>query len=220
MADITTKFQSYVLSATTLITFTVWHNYNDYMHISPYLIIISGSLISLGLYQFVAAIFLLVFKRIKLVRKFFLGPRYLEGNWVGFYIGLSGHVRFIVEHFEQDFESLIVRGSSFDDQKQFHTSWISYPANIDVAKGELTYMYELKGIKEVSNGTGITYFSFFRKDQSKPPTMIKGFSADLHNNGFRTKAFEVKLKDSKKPITEGDALNEAIKFYHANKDSF
>lgn len=219
MTSTTTKFQSYVLSLTTLIVYTVWFKYSDKIQIDPYLKIISTTLLSLGLYRFVATILLWLFKRIRFIRKFFLGPQYLEGTWVGFYIGLSGHVRFIVERFEQDFETLIVRGTSYNNQKKFHTSWISFPANIDVAKGELTYMYELKGINQVSNGTGIVFFSFHRKNQGKAPRMIKGFSADLHNNGTRTKSLEYKLPDSSN-LTDAEALEKAIDFYNKNKNSF
>ncbi|MCW3085413.1 MAG: hypothetical protein JWP12_2779 [Bacteroidetes bacterium] len=219
MTSTTTKFQSYVLSVTTLIVYTLWFKYNDLIHINPYLKVISTTLLSLGLYRFVATICLLLFRRLRFVRKFFLGPKYLEGTWVGFYIGLKGNVRYIVERFEQDFETLIVRGKSFNEQKGFHTSWISFPANIDVPKGELTYMYELKGTQEISNGTGIVFFNFHRQNQATAPTMINGFSADLHNNGVRTKSLEYKLADNCK-FTDAEALEKAIVFYNSNKDTF
>jgi len=218
--SITTKFQSYVLSITTLIIFTVWIKFGDYININPYLKIISTTLISLGLYQFVATILLFLFKNIRIIRKYFLGPKYLEGTWVGFYIGHGGQVRYIVERFEQDFETLIIRGTSYNELEKFHTSWISFSANVDIAKGELTYMYELRGINEVFNGTGIVFFSFHRKNQDTAPTMIKGFSADLHNNGKRTKSFEYKLKDKENNLTDIEAIKKAIEFYNKHKDSF
>ncbi|QDK79559.1 hypothetical protein EXU85_13480 [Spirosoma sp. KCTC 42546] len=215
----TTKFQSYVLTITTFIVYTLWFKYNEYIQINPYLKLISTSLLSLGLYKLITILFLAIFQRIRLVRKFFLGPKYLEGTWVGFYIGIGGSVRFIVEHFEQDFEILIVRGRAYNDQKKFHTSWISYPANIDIVKGELTYMYELKGAQQISNGTGIVYFNFYRKNQISAPTMISGFSADLENKGVRTKSLEHKISDDVK-ITDSQALTKAIEFYNLNKDNF
>ena len=219
MTSTTTKFQSYVLSLTTLIVFTIWFKYNDKIHINPYLKIISTTLISLGLYRFVASLLLLLFKKARIVRKFFLGPKYLEGTWVGFYIGLNGQVKYIVERFEQDFETLRIRGTAYNDQKKFHTSWISFPANVDIEKGELTYMYELKGINEISNGTGIVFFNFHRQHQNSAPKMIKGFSADLHNNGTRTKSLEYKLSDANN-FTDAEAIEKAIVFYEKNKDNF
>lgn len=219
MTQITTKFQSFVISLTTLIVFTLWFNYEEKIQINPYLKIISTTLISLGLYRFVASILLLLFRKIRLVRKFFLGPKYLEGTWVGFYIGLKGQVRYIVERFEQDFETLIIRGTSYNEVNGFHGSWISFPANVDISKGELTYMYDLKGINEVSNGTGIAFFSFHRKDQNTAPRIIKGFSADLHNDGKRTKSFEYKLSDGN-IFTDAEAIQKAIDFYNKNKTNF
>ena len=215
----TTKFQSFVLSVTTLIVFSAWFKLNSFVIINPYVKIVITSLISLGLYQLVASFFLFLFGHIRIIRKFFLGAKYIEGTWIGFYIGLSGKVRFIIEHFEQDFETTIVRGTSYNDLSQFHNSWISYPANTDVSKGELTYMYELKGIQDKSIGTGIAFFSLTRENQSSAPTMIKGFSADLHNNGIRTRSLEYKLSDSNN-FSDSECLKKAIKFYAANKDIF
>lgn len=214
----TTKFQSYVLTVTTLLVFTAWIKLDDFINLNPYLKILITSLISLSVYRIVASFFLLIFQKIKIVRKFFLGPKYMEGTWVGFYIGIGGKPRYIVEHYEQDFETLIIRGSAYDENTNLHTSWISFPANIDVQKGELTYMYELKGIKEKSNGTGIVFFSFIRKNQNSAPKKIKGFSADLHNNGFRTKSYECKLSDSN-DVEDSEAIIKATDFYNQNKNN-
>ncbi|PTX59466.1 hypothetical protein C8N46_10954 [Kordia periserrulae] len=79
-------------------------------------------MISLGIYRFIAYIFLLLLKNIRFIRKFFLDPKYLEGTWVGFYIGSNNQVKFIVERFEQDLEILRIRGTAYNDQKRFHTS--------------------------------------------------------------------------------------------------
>ena len=70
-------------------------------------------------------------------------------------------------------------------------------------------MYELRGINEVFNGTGIVFFSFHRENQSSAPKMIKGFSADLHNNGTRTKSLEYKLSDEHK-FTDAEAIEKAV----------
>ena len=210
----TTKFQSYVLGLTTLVVFTLWVNYEKQVAINPYLKVLSASIFSLGLYRFIASLLLLILNRVRLIRKFFLGP-----YWIGFYIGLRGNVRYIVERFEQDLETLFVRGQSYNEEYKFHTSWISYPANIDLPKGELAYMYELKGTQDVSNGTGIVFFNFHRDNKNSPPKMIKGFSADLHNDGRRTRSFEYKEADDFK-ITDAKALEKAIEFYEKHKNTF
>lgn len=219
MTSITTKFQSYVLSITTLIVFTIWFKYSVNFQINPYLKVISSSIFSLGLYRLVATSLLFLFKKLRFIRKFFLGPKYLEGTWVGFYYGINGEEKFIIERFEQDFETLIIRGVSYNKNKKFHTSWISFPANIDLLRGELTYMYELKGINEISNGTGIVFFNFHRENQEEAPNMLKGFSADLHNSGRRAKSLEYKISHDH-DITDADALVMAIDFYNKNKDNF
>ncbi|PTX59467.1 hypothetical protein C8N46_10955 [Kordia periserrulae] len=80
-------------------------------------------------------------------------------------------------------------------------------------------MYELKGINEVSNGTGIVFFNFHRKNKNSAPKLIKGFSADLHNNEIRTKSIEYKLSDSTDYI-DSDAIEKAVEFYQEIAHTF
>jgi len=208
-----------VLGFTTLIVYSFWSKFSGQVSVSPYVKIIAASLLSIGLYRLVASIFLYLFKKIRLVRKFFLGGAYVEGTWVGFYIGVSGKVRYIVERFEQDFETLIVRGIAYNEKKELHVNWVSFPANIDLQKGEMNYMYDLKGIHDVTNGTGIVSFNFKRKSSTSPPDGISGFSADLHNEGFRTKSLEYKLSDNFE-TSDKDALAKAMGFYELNEANY
>jgi hypothetical protein len=216
---ITTRFQSIVLSVTTLIVFYIWFKVGAMILINPYLKIIATSLISLSVYNYVASFFLLLFRKSMRIRKYFLGAQFVEGTWVGFYIGLQGNVRYTIEHIEQDFETIIVRGTAYNEMQRFHTSWISSPANVDVVKGEMNYMYELKGIQENMIGTGVAFFSFGRQDQYTAPRTLRGFSADLHHAGQRVRSLEYKIEDRHNKA-DRDLLALAVAFYNDNVNTF
>lgn len=219
MNSVQIKFQSIVISLTTLIFFSLYEAANKApVQINPILKVLVGVALSLSLYRLITKQFLKLGQKSEYVRKFMLGSMYMEGTWVGFYVGISGKVRYLVEHYEQDFFQLIIRGDSWDEEGKFHTSWRSKPAHINSASGQISYMYDLSGINDNTNGDGIAFFNFIRKNQYSAPTELKGFSADLHNSS-RTKSIEKKISDNHR-IDDIKALTIAMEFYKERGNLF
>lgn len=54
-----------------------------------------------------------------MIKKKILGNYYLEGTWVGFFVGNSGKIRYICERFEQSLEGIIIQGSSYTDNQKY-----------------------------------------------------------------------------------------------------
>ncbi len=79
--------------------------------------------------------------RLRFLRKWILGQRYLQGTWVGYYVDHDGIVRLIVEQYEQDFVSLVVRGSAYSLAGEVHARWTSEATHIDGLTGTLVYSY-------------------------------------------------------------------------------
>ena len=104
------KLNSIALSITTLIVFTIWTNVFVLIQISDFYKILLGGIISLGIYRLLAGGIIWLFQKSKKMKKYFLGGYYLEGTWVGFYIGVSRKERFMIERFEQELDSLVIRG--------------------------------------------------------------------------------------------------------------
>src|SRR4051812_2412529 len=111
----TVKLNSIAFGTSTAIVFAAWTKVFELSQLDITYKVILGGLISLGLYRLVATGIIYMVKKNNWVKKFFLGPYYLEGTWVGFYIGVSGNERFLIERFEQDIDTLVIRGKSYSE---------------------------------------------------------------------------------------------------------
>lgn len=215
------KLHSIAFALATTVIFILWTQLNklsESNEINDTLKILIGLFVSLGAYRLFAKSIIYLTTKSNWIKKQFLGQYYLEGTWVGFYIGASGHVRFLIEKFEQDIDNLTIRGKSFNDSMEYHANWISSSVNIDIISGRISYLYEVQSIIGNSNNNGIAFFNFDRKSQYSEAKGLNGFSADLHI-GKRVKALEIKLSDSC-DFDEEQALKKAVELYKINKDKF
>lgn len=212
------KLHSISFGLATAIVFTIWTQLFKLTELNDFYKIIIGGLISLGVYRLIATFIVYLTTKSRWIKKFFLGQYYLEGTWVGFYIGVSGHERFLIERFEQGIDTLVIRGKSYNEQLKYHSTWTTSSVNIDIVHGKISYMYDVVNINDKSNNNGIAIFNFDRGDQYSEAKGLTGFSADLHL-GQRVKAKEVKISD-KCNIDEKEALERAKKLFDENRYSF
>lgn len=210
----TSKFQSIVLSLTTAIIILTWHKYGDMIKYPDIIVFISGGFISLATYKLLYELLKIIFSNSRLFRKLILRKSYLEGTWAGFYIGISGKVRFIVEDYKQDLDGIVIKGKGFDENKNRHANWISDIAKVEVRKSKISYMYEVTPINEKMNGIGVAEFDLENLNIIGIPKKITGYSSDNHN-GIRIKSIEKKIS-SKHNISEYDALEKAQSIYDEN----
>lgn len=215
------KIQQIALSFTLIILLSFWTGAFSIQSIIELQIglKIIGALItalsSIGIYRILISLLSSLLENNSYFKKWVYGADYLEGTWIGFYIGTKGLVRYMIEEYEQSLDGLIIRGKSFDENLKYHTSWVSTSSNIDSVSGRVSFMYETYSIKDDKNNNGIAFFNFERENRNTPPTILIGFSSDLFLAGKRLPAIEIKL-DEKIPMKQ--ALNEAVKFYKENKD--
>ncbi|MDM1554446.1 MULTISPECIES: hypothetical protein [Chryseobacterium] len=207
----TTKLNSITIAITTSIIFSLWQFLIKLSTEYPITTTLIGLATSLGVYRIIANFLIYLVNKSPWIKRKFLGPYFLEGTWVGFYIGASGNVRYIVEKFEQEIDSLVIRGKSFDENFNYHSSWISNSVNIDVISGRITYMYELIPLKEIKNNNGVCVFNFERDNQYSKPDGLMGFSADIHI-GMKIRAKEIKISDTCK-FSEKEAFESAKKVF-------
>lgn len=222
------RFNTIVISLTTTAIFGIWLcisrliiTYPDWFKDSAnnqynLLGLLLAGLVSIGIYRLFFLITSNVVNKCQWIKKIVFSSYYIEGTWIGFYIGVFNKERFLIETFEQNLDGLIIKGISFDENKNLHTFWTSESINLDPEKGELSYQYKVKSTKENPDPNGVAYFSLIRDNNKKPPTMLVGFSADSHLTK-KCKAMEYRYSD-KTYYDINIALKKAEEFYQTKKD--
>ena len=209
------KFHSIVITITTALVYGVWIVFLTLVQQHPWLAVAVSAFISLGVYQTLVAVLTTILRKCSWMKRFILGPSFLQGTWVGFFIGHGQQVRFIVETFEQELGRLVIRGRAFRDNGVFHVSWVAENATFDSERGKLVYHYQADGIGNSFINPGIADFSVERSGSDQPPVGLVGFSSDLFNPQ-KLLAFEEKLSDSTF-IDDATALEKARTVYERRK---
>jgi hypothetical protein len=224
------RFNSIVISLTTIAVFGIWYgisrlvlaypdwfkdpNTNKYNLIG---LLLTG-IISIGFYRTFFIITSSVVNNCRKIKKLIFSSYYLEGTWIGFYIGVSGNVRYLIETYEQDLDGTVIRGKSFNEVENFHSTWVADTINIDIKKGKISYQYKVESPIDTSDHNGIAFFNFERDRINKAPEIMIGFSADLHLTE-KCKAIEYRISENTNfDLTE--AIVKAKEFYQNKKDHF
>jgi hypothetical protein len=190
-----TRFHSIAIGLTTAIVFLIWLKFTAAIAAHPWLAVILSGLISFGIYRLFAAVLLSLMRNVRIVKRLILGRQYLEGIWAGFFVGHNNAVRLFVETFEQDMESLVIRGRAFKEDGSYHGSWLADNATVDARRAKLSYHYEADVVGNTFINQGIASFDLQRPAPHKPAVQMTGYSSDLFSPD-KLIAFEEKIKDS------------------------
>lgn len=172
---------------------------------------------TVGTYKMVSKVVEVAILKIQLVKNLVFGSSYMEGKWVGCYIGSDDKPVYFIEAYEQYFDSLIIRGEAYFSNGAYKGNWVSENVNIDVVKGEITYTYTTNFINNTHKNQGLAVFNFTRENGKKPPNMLKGFSSDIFSN---EKARSLEKKIDTKNMTYIDLIEEAKTLYNENQYYF
>ncbi|WP_295937289.1 hypothetical protein [uncultured Alistipes sp.] len=214
------RIQQIAISITILLLLSLWTIAYSTQHIVDseiaikIIAIVIACLSSVGFYRLCISLLSSAINKCPVFKKLIYGADYLEGTWIGFYIGAKGLVRYMVEEYEQNLNRLTIRGKSFDENLNYHSHWTSTSSSIDSVAGRVSFMYETNSVKDDKINSGIAFFNFERESGTTAPKMLLGFSSDLFLAGKRLPAIEFKL-DRKVSLKE--ALEEAVRFYSENK---
>ena len=200
---------------TTALIFLIWLGLNVVITKHPILTVFLSGLISLGIYRSLGMLLLTLLKHVNIVKRFMLGPQYMQGTWAGFFVGHNNNIRFFVEFFEQDLNRTVIRGRAYREDGSFHGSWIAEDASIDPVRGKLTYHYQTDAIGNTFINPGIGAFDLQRTFASKPPVSLVGFSSDLFNPN-KLLAFEDKVADENL-LDSSEGLKKARDIYEKYK---
>ncbi len=209
------KFHSLIISVTTLIVFYTWAKLAAVVGNHPLLSVVTAGFVTLGLYRSLVLFALSAFRNISIFKKFILGPFYMEGTWVGFFVGHEKKIRYVVESYEQSFSELVIKGRVFKEDNTYHGSYVSEGAFINIRDSQLSYTYNVDGISNTFMNPGLAKFNFDRDAKHLPPNRMTGFSSDLFNPK-KLLSFEEKASD-KSSMEIKDALSEAKQVYEKYK---
>jgi hypothetical protein len=210
------KYHSIVLSITTLIVFSLWELFANIGENYSILKIVIAAITSIGFYRILMLIAKSLILNIRIFKKWIFASQYIEGVWVGFFMGKSDKVRYYIETFEQDFESITIRGKGFRENEGYFGSWISESVNFDDKKGTLNYTYKADALSNTFINPGLADFVIERKESNTSPYRMFGFSADLYNPK-KMKSFEEKIRDKPDIGNIKDALGKAKQLYQENQ---
>jgi hypothetical protein len=201
------KFNALLASTTVSIMFIVVVYLAPQVHgagrYAPVLGLIGGFLLSAGAYSLLSIALRWLMERSHFVRALVLGPSYMHGTWIGWFRGHSGDLRYMVEHFNQDLDSLVITGHSFHADGSDHGHWNSDAVALDARIGKLTFTYTFDTLNRSTSLSGIHASIFERKSASKPPHAYKGLAHDL-NDKTRIGVYAEKLSD--KFVSSREAL--------------
>jgi hypothetical protein len=206
------KFHSYVTAATVTVMYFVITSFLPRLapspSLEPFAKPIGSLLLSVGIYRSLATAMASASRRLKFLKRHLLGPRYVNGTWVGKFHAADDTMVFSIEHFEQTLTTLKIRGQAFRASGELYAYWNSVSESIDDAAGTLTFTYSCDKSSDKASFQGVCFFQFERGDETMAPTAICGYSADLVD-GIRTENRETRLSEDLLPFDE--ALRRALK---------
>lgn len=218
------KYDAYrasIFTITTAIVFFIWSIIQPTLvsltGINQLASLLLGALISLGAYRLVLGAIEKLVLKFEYIKKLVFGSSYLNGVWVGVYIGMNGKPRYYIEYFEQDFNSLIIRSKCYSDDLTYKGDWKSTNVSVNEDKGELYYTYETTMQNNNYKNIGFAIFNFERATKDVFPTKLHGFSSDIYSNA-KLRSVEEKIPNPK-GLTEEKMLNMAIEVYESNKST-
>lgn len=170
----------------------------------------TGIIVSVGIYRLVALIAETIIRQIPPARRWIFGGSHLHGTWVGFFIGRAGDKRFMLEHFDQDLDGLVINGQSYTDALNLHADWTSMATSVDARNGRLIFTYTLTIHSRSGTVVGVNSSQLERSSHRHPATSIVGHAQDLGDT-VRVQVREVKISDKLLPWSK--ALEEAQRHF-------
>lgn len=173
----------------------------------PLALSLAALVASAGVYRLLSLSLRWLMVRSTRVNRQVLGAHYMHGTWIGWFEGHSKEKRYMVEHFVQDLEGLVISGRSFNAAQREHGYWESEATTIDAKRGRLVFTYKFDVLTQTSSLIGIHTSQFERTSAFSPPSSISGFAHDL-NDPVRIGVHSEKLSDELMPWK--DALEAAV----------
>lgn len=212
------RYRAIIFTLFTAIMYFIWNHADFFNTEKPHIIALFTIITSYGTYKLLLKLVEAGTNNWRWLKIKIFGAEYLEGIWVGCFIGGDGKPQYFMETFEQDFNGLIIRGRNYYKDGSFKGTWVSEKVSINAEKGELSYTYITDMINNTYSNRGFGDFSFVRESRNKAPNKLIGFTTDLFNN---KKCFAIEERvEIKNILDDNEIIAKAISIYEKNKDLF
>lgn len=209
------KAHSLSFSLATTIVYILWKNLETLQTECWIINIIITFILSLSFYRIIYKSIFFSCKRIKTIKKWILGSYYFEGLWIGYYT-VDDEVEYYYEIFEQELNSLTIKGKSFDKNKKFTGEWAIINPNLNIADSKFTYYYEMDVASSHDITLGYSRATIYWDSKGRAKKLI-GFAIDNYslNKQLYTSIKVNKLSTYEKWI-EDNFWHEAENLYKSN----
>jgi len=188
------KITAIAIAITTISIYGLWQLALPYETTYQWLEPFVAAAFSYGIYRFLIISLGRVLPNIKFIKRWLFGRDYVDGVWVGAYVGCMLEPRIFYEEYDQQFETVTVRGRSFLLDGTPHAMWKSTSFNISHDYDKIFFTYSVQSFTEEPSGNGYAQFTPVLDKKGKHIRELRGFSFDLHN-GIMIPSLEKKLDD-------------------------
>ena len=210
------KINAIAIAVTTAAVFGLWQLAIPLGGTYPWIKPLVAAAFSYGVYRFLVAVLGRFLSKAQFLKQWLFGRDFIDGIWIGAYIGCKGEPRVFYEEYDQQYDSVTVRGRSFLLDGTPHAMWTSTSFNISHDHDKIFFTYDVSSFTEEPTGNGYAQFTPIRDKKGKHIQELRGFSFDLHN-GLMIPALEKRIDD--KP-DESEIVAAAKAFYHLHERFF
>lgn len=177
-----------------------------------------------GTYKIVYKIIGFIINFFNKLKKIVLGKYYLDGIWIGVYLGVDNKPTYYIENYYQDWEKIIVKGRCYNTDYSYKGSWDSKNVIMDIDNNKLVYNHATEMINNNFVNIGESTFDIIREHDGKNASKLIGYSKDIFGNN-KFKSVEIKYCDGHKTkinSNENDIelLNKCKELYENHSDFF
>lgn len=185
---------------------------------------IIGLLSAYGTYKTVYISIGLIINLSNYLKKVILGKYYLDGVWIGVYLGVANKPIYYIENYCQDFEKVIVKGRCYTSDYSYKGSWDSENVILNIDNNKLRYTYSTDMINNNFVNIGQSDFNIIREDNKGYASKLIGYSKDLFSNK-KFKSIEIKYCDGhstgiKRDESDEELLKKCFELYESHRAFF
>lgn len=216
------RFYSVVITITTMIMYFLWKFIGSINTGNIIIVSVIGGLSAYGTYKIVYKIIGAIINSSDKIKKIALGKYYLDGIWVGVYLGVDNNPKYYIESYYQDFEKIAVSGRCYNTDYSYKGSWNSKDVILD--KNKLIYNHATEMINNNFINIGESTFDILREDDRNNASKLIGYSKDLFSDK-KFKSIEIKYCDGhktkiKRNESDEQLLNKCAEVYQNHRDFF